>query len=140
MRSNSPLHGARSTMKQVYKAGLLVTLLFAVGCDIEDAGFMCNDEYVYGVRVDLHCPGLNGVEEWSGTVRLTALNYTEELNVFPTPEPDRLQAFGAGERPGTYMLTVESSKYKTWQQGGISVSENVCHVNQVTVTVELETN
>ena len=126
-------------MTRAYTIILAFLTATVCSCDIHDqVGASCSDEYVYGVRVDLLCPGLNGIAEWSGTVELTAPGYTEELSVHATTEADRLVAYGAGERPGTYTLTVESSGYNTWQREGIPVSENVCHVDQVTVAVELE--
>jgi hypothetical protein len=124
-------------MNRVLGIVLLFGLIASSSCDISDVG-MCSDEYVYGVRVELRFPELNDITEWSGTVCLSAGDYEEELDVLPTPETGRLLAFGAGERPGIYRLAVDGPGYKPWEREGIVVSENVCHVKQVNVTVQLE--
>ncbi len=125
-------------MNRLLSVVFFFVLVGTSGCDINDAGFMCSDEYVYGVRADIVCPGLSDSSEWSGEVRLSSQGYEEELNVLPTHEDGRFVALGAGERPGTYKLTVEASGYKPWELEGIRVSEKTCHVDQVSVTVELE--
>jgi hypothetical protein len=117
---------------------LVLLVPFAGSCDFNDFGAMCSDEYVYGVHVNLRCPGLTSIDDWSGTIRLISQGHTAELGVLPTPEPDLLTAYGAGERPGLYKLTVEAEGYQTWEQDNIRVSDNVCHVVPVTVNVELE--
>ena len=119
---------------------LAVFALIAItGCDIfEETGAMCSDEYVYGVRADIQLPNTTGNPEWSGAVRLTTMGYDEELTVLPTAEGGRFVTFGAGERPGTYKLTVEISGHKKWERADIVVSDNVCHVDQAKVTVQLE--
>jgi hypothetical protein len=125
-------------MNEIRGIGFVLVLILSSGCDINDAGFMCNDEYVYGVRAEILCPALSDPAEWSGVVRLSSKGYEEELSVLPTPEDGRFVAFGAGERPGTYTLTVEHSGCKRWEQKDITVLENTCHVDQVKLTVELE--
>jgi hypothetical protein len=125
-------------MNKVLGIAFFLVLVVISGCDINDGGFMCSDEYVYGPRADIVCPGLSDPSEWSGEIRLLSEGYEEELEVRPRPEDGRFVAFGAGERPGTYKLTVESPGYKSWEQEGIRVSEKTCHVDQVSVTVELE--
>ena len=118
---------------------IIVLVLFAtMGCEIfEDPGVMCSDEYVYGVRADIQCRDTLEAAELSGAVQLTATGYKETLDVLPAAEAGRFVAYGAGERAGTYKLSVQLTGYREWTQEDIVVSEDVCHVDQVNVTVRL---
>jgi len=99
---------------------------------------MCSDEYVYGVRAEISHPGGIPLEQWTGSVRLTAANYEEELHLLATPDDGEFVAFGAGERPGNYTLIVESAGCQAWESENIVVTEGECHVKQVDVTVSLQ--
>ena len=45
---------------------------------------------------------------------------------------------GAGERPGTYSVTVQRLGYRVWSRDGIRVREDECHVIPVRVTARLQ--
>lgn len=44
----------------------------------------------------------------------------------------------AGERAGTYSITVRKAGYQTWSKGGVLVTKDVCHVIPVQVTAKLQ--
>ncbi|GLC23533.1 PEGA domain-containing protein [Roseisolibacter agri] len=44
----------------------------------------------------------------------------------------------AGERAGTYEVTVESPGYRPWRRTGVRVTEGRCHVNTVALTALLQ--
>lgn len=54
----------------------------------------------------------------------------QDLNDFPLA--------AAGERAGTYQVTVSKPGYATWVQSNVRVTRNVCHVNTVTLTALLQ--
>jgi len=44
----------------------------------------------------------------------------------------------AGERPGTYQVTVRAAGYQPWVRSGIVVTSDGCHVKLVVVTARLQ--
>lgn len=54
------------------------------------------------------------------------------------PEDTLVSLQGAYERPGTYTVAVERAGYRPWQQGGVTVTRDACHVNTVLLTARLE--
>ena len=55
-----------------------------------------------------------------------------------TPDLDNSPLSAAGERSGTYQVTVLKPGYATWLQSNVRVTSNVCHVNTVTLTALLQ--
>jgi hypothetical protein len=55
-----------------------------------------------------------------------------------TPFLDNLSLDAAGERSGTYQVTVLKRGYATWLKSNVRVTSNVCHVNTVTLTALLQ--
>lgn len=53
-----------------------------------------------------------------------------DLNTFPL--------FAAGERAGTYQVTVTKTGYAAWVKSDVRVTANQCHVNTVTLTALLQ--
>ena len=53
-------------------------------------------------------------------------------------DQDNSPLYAAGERGGTYQVTVSKPGYATWLQSNIRVTSNVCHVNTVTLTALLQ--
>jgi hypothetical protein len=54
------------------------------------------------------------------------------------PDQDNFPLSAAGERSGTYQITVLKPGYTTWLQSNVRVTSNVCHVNTVTLTAFLQ--
>lgn len=44
----------------------------------------------------------------------------------------------AWERPGTWTVTIDTDGYARWQQGGLIVTQGLCHVAAVAVTARLQ--
>jgi hypothetical protein len=55
-----------------------------------------------------------------------------------SPDQDNFPLSAAGERSGTYQVTVLKPGYATWLQSNVRVTSNVCHVNTVTLTALLQ--
>ena len=51
--------------------------------------------------------------------------------------PPVLVLSAAGERPGTYDLTVRAPGYRDWTRTGVEVTADECHVHGVPVTARL---
>ena len=52
--------------------------------------------------------------------------------------PPVLLLFSAGERAGTYDLTVRAPGYRDWTRNGVNVTEDECHVRLTEVTARLQ--
>lgn len=65
-------------------------------------------------------------------------SYKDSVAADSRPELDNSALSAAGERSGTYQLTVSKSGYALWQQNNVRVTSNVCHVNTVTLTALLQ--
>lgn len=44
----------------------------------------------------------------------------------------------AGERPGTYTVTVSKPGFRDWQRAGIVVTADECHVHPVELSARLQ--
>ena len=112
----------------------LLTLngLTFIGCLItDDGGVICTEVFVYGVKVALtHAD--TGEAITGATLTLTEGDYSE-----PMQELSPGHYAGAGERAGTYTLTVEVDGFETQTIGDIVVDADECHVIPVNLDVEL---
>ena len=95
----------------------------------------CNLNLVYGLVIVVTDSSsgapLGGVET---IVEVRDGAYVDTLPPFGPNEYS-----GAGERPGTYSVTVQRSGYRVWRRDGIRVREDECHVIPVRVNARLQT-
>lgn len=92
---------------------------------------VCTLEFVYGVQVEL-TDAETGEPVSDATLVLTEGTYTETMEeIMPG------QYVGAGERKGTYDLTVEAEGYNSESRSGIEVDADLCHVIPVRLEIEL---
>jgi hypothetical protein len=54
------------------------------------------------------------------------------------PDLDNSPLLAAGERSGTYQVTVLKPGYAAWLQSNVRVTNNKCHVNTVNLTALLQ--
>ena len=120
---------------------LLLGAAAAQGCR-NPIGFACTDEFRYGLQIivvdstSLSPPSSATLIARSGTF-VDSLGPKE-----PFPINNRgtrvLMLWTAGERTGSYDVTVKSPGYRDWTRSGITVTANSCHVNEVSVTAKLQ--
>lgn len=99
-------------------------------CD-DDLGLVCTTEFVYGLNLTV-LDGQGGPAAQGATGIAIDGAYSETLMVL---EPETM--VGAGERAGTYDITVTKPGYVTWSADDVTVTENECHVNPVTLQANL---
>ena len=113
---------------------LACLLVLVVGCPFvawpPGGDIVCTEIFVYGVNVTV--TDANGDPITGATLTLTEGTYVETMQ--------ELQAgsyAGAGERAGTYTLTVEAAGFVTQTLDNIVVDEDECHVIPVSREVTL---
>jgi hypothetical protein len=65
-------------------------------------------------------------------------SYKDSVAGLNSPDQDNSPLYAAGERSGTYQVTVSKPGYAAWLQSNVRVTSNVCHVNTVTLTALLQ--
>jgi hypothetical protein len=114
---------------------LVVSAGTTAACDLPFGG-ACTTDFRYGVVVEVR-DSVTGAHAADGA-RLVVRDgtYADTSDQLPFTEPLTLQA--AGERSGTYTLTVEKSNYQDWTRTGVRVREDQCHVIPVRLAARLQ--
>ncbi len=112
-------------------AGL--TSLFAGACQapFNGGGTVCTAQFVFGISATVTDAGTGA--------NITPGSY---LVVREGAYVDSVSAMGdflaaAGERAGTYTVTIGRSGYSSFSQSGVRVTRNECHVNPVRLEARL---
>jgi hypothetical protein len=125
-------------MKKLFLFFLFSTLFFISSCeDNDDNQIFCTDQFVYGLNVIV-------LDAFTGNpifqdieVKAVDGTYLEILELVPSSE----YAFvGAGERAGTYVVTITKAGYQTYTSAPIVVTRDECHVIPQSLTVNLQSN
>ena len=90
---------------------------------------VCTLEFRYGISVTVLDDA--GAPVSNATVTITEDDYIEELDSLGNGV-----YFGAGERPGEYLVTIEAPAYQQFEQEVI-VQPDICHVITESMTVSL---
>ncbi len=98
-------------------------------CEI---GGACTTQYVWGVVLTLRDARTQQPIN-TATVTLVDGSYREELTMPLFPDA----YYGAGEREGTYTITVSAPGYQPIAPRTVTVTGDECHVQQVRLTVDL---
>ncbi|PQJ80094.1 hypothetical protein [Polaribacter porphyrae] len=121
-------------MKSKKLIALFTYLIVFIGCKEQNNDIICTLEFVYGLNITLIDAETSKPIEGNVKVVIKDGNYEEVLQGVESGIP----FFGAGERSGTYTITITSNNYKTFVSNPIVVTANECHVITVTKTFNLE--
>lgn len=102
---------------------------------IPSGSLVCTEEYVYGIIVHV-IDGRSGTPITNAQVVIQEGTYQEALSPIGEPSQNGLYQ-GAGERPGTYRLTVSAPGYTPKTFENLVVSGGVCHVQTISREVSL---
>ena len=124
----------KNTMKKI----LLFMSVLAISCnsndDSNDGVTNCTEEFVYGLNVNVKDAVTNAVLQEGVLVKAVDGTYSETLEIV-----ENVPTFiGAGERAGSYVVTVSKEGYQTYISPAVTVEANVCHVLTETLNVALQ--
>ena len=125
-------------MKKLFLFFLFSTVFFTSSCDDNDDNqIFCTDQFVYGLNV-IVLDAVTGNPIFQDIeVKAVDGTYQEILELVPSSE----YAFvGAGERAGTYVVTVTKAGYQTYTSAPIVLTRDECHVIPQSLTVNLQSN
>lgn len=94
----------------------------------------CTDLLAFGLNVTV-TDAANGERICDATVTATDGDFSETLQ--PFGEATDCTYAGAGERAGTYTITVEKDGYATLTEDNVVVEEDECHVIGEVLELEL---
>ena len=102
----------------------------------------CTDVLVYGLNVTV-VDSLTNAPPSSATLIAQSGTYVDSVGpqtpfIVGQQGQQQLLVSAAGERPGTYDLTVRSPGYLAWTRAGVQVTANDCHVDPVALTARLQ--
>jgi hypothetical protein len=112
-----------------------ILLALLTGCrDSTNASPVCTMIFVYGLSVEVR-DAVTGAGIAAGAVVVARDGtYSETLESGPV---DSVAVHGAGERAGTYTITVTRPGYAGWSSPPVTVTADQCHVLPVLVTARL---
>ena len=125
-------------MKKLFLFFLFSTLFFTSSCDDNDDNqIFCTAQFVYGSNVIVLDASTGNPIFQDIEVKAVDGTYQEILELVPSSE----YAFvGAGERAGTYVVTITKAGYQTYTSAPIVLTRDECHVIPQSLTVNLQSN
>ena len=128
-------------MKLSVLATVFPILFAAMACGGSQAPPVCTQEFRQGVVVYVK-DSLTGAGVASGASLVVREGFFKDSAALPNsrPELNDVALAAAGERAGTYQLTVTRPGYATWSRSNVTVTKNQCHVNTIVLTALLQPN
>lgn len=121
---------------------LILFLLFSIflvttSCEDSDDRIFCTDQFVYGLNVIVLDASTGNPIFQDIEVKAVDGTYQEILELVPSSE---YVFVGAGERAGTYIITITKTGYQTYTSAPIVLTRDECHVIPQSLTVNLQSN
>jgi len=104
-----------------------------------DSPIYCTANFVWGLQVSVQ-DSVTGAPAASGAELIAREGAYADTSRFPAnrPDLDDLPLVGAGERAGTYTVTVRKAGFVDWERDGIVVTADECHVRPVHLSARLQ--
>lgn len=124
-------------MKKLFLFFLFSTFLVTTSCEDTDDRIVCTTQFVYGLNVIVLDSSTGNPIFQDIEVKAVDGTYQEILELVPGLE----YAFvGAGERAGTYVVTITKAGYQSYTSAPIVLTRDECHVIPQSLTVNLQSN
>ncbi len=120
-------------MQRRLKTLLVITPIYLSACGTLDP-VVCTLEFRFGVSVQVVDAASGTALAEGSTMTLRDGDYVETTS----ESFDGRTMVGAGERAGTYIITVAREGYHSWVLTDVEVTEDECHVDPVLLLAELE--
>lgn len=129
-----PLTGRRAVLSAC------IILLATTACSSSTpTGVMCTALYAYGISLKVQNAATGAPITDSATVVITDGSYVESYDYLGAPgQPTSGLLSAAGERAGTYSISIRKNGFAPYDTAGIEVTRDVCHVHTVQVTANLD--
>ncbi len=102
-------------------------------------GVACTAIYVYGISLKVQNATTGAAITDSATVRITDGSYVESYNYLgPAGQPASGILSAAGERAGSYSISIRKDGFAPYDTSGVTVTKDVCHVHPVEVVAKLQ--
>ena len=123
-------------MKTLSALAMIVVAL--LGCSSSPIDAVCTLEFRYGLVVYVN-DSLTNTPVASGSSLVARDGSYKDSVAYPAgrPELNALPLVSAGERAGTYQVTVTKPGNIPWSMNNVRVTANQCHVNEVKLTARL---
>jgi hypothetical protein len=116
--------------------------LLLAGCGAITGDYACTADYRYGLNVTVVDSVTSAPPASAVLIARTGAAVDSVGPAAPQPVvlngPPVLLLGAAGERPGTYDLTVRAPGYRDWTRNGVKVTADECHVRGIAVTARLQ--
>ena len=124
--------------KVIFGLTLLLPFLFLASCEDPIVPLaICSDEYKYGLEIRVIDKDTGGPTGLGAYAVVTDGDY-EERALCEDRGPLGVAAVAAGERKGTYYITIDAEGYLVWTRENVRVTGDRCHVTTVHLDAELE--
>lgn len=100
-------------------------------------GVVCTALFAYGLSVTVVDSASGSPAGAGATVVARDGAYADSATGAPG-RPEFPSFSLAGERAGTYSISVTRPGYKPWSRSGVEVTKDVCHVRGVAITAKLQ--
>jgi hypothetical protein len=124
-------------MKKLFLFFLFSTFLVTTSCEDTDDQIVCTTQFVYGLNIIVLDATTGNPIFQDIEVKAVDGTYQEILELVPGLEYTYV---GAGERDGTYVVTVTKAGYQTYTSVPIVLTRDECHVIPQSLTVHLQSN
>lgn len=114
-------------------------VLVGAACSNPYEQAICTDDFRYGLLVYAQ-DSVTGAAIASGATLVARDGDFEDTFTHPAgrPDLDARPLVSAGERAGTYQVTVTKPGYAPWTRNNVTVTRNVCHVDRTELTARLQ--
>jgi len=119
---------------------MCLALVAATACSNSGpTGVACSQVYVYGISLKVQNAVTGARITDSAAVQIKDGGYVESYNYLgPADQPTSGVLSVAGERAGTYNISIRKDGFAPYDTAGIKVTRDVCHVHGVQVTANLQ--